>query len=249
MTASTAEAASGDVVLITGAGRGLGLALAEEWLARPSTRTVLLGVRDPRTTTVRELRARHGDRAVPVPMDDTARLRRPGDLASLLGEPARIDVLVNCAGANQDPALPGEASKGPAPLLDPDAVRAVHDVNVLGPLTVVQACLPYLRRSPDAVVVNIGSARGSLRACRDARSYAYAMSKAALHMLTRKLACELPDMTVLVWSPGWVATDMGGVGAPATPREAARSLLALLAPEQRPASGQFVDRDGARIPW
>ena len=75
------------------------------------------------------------------------------------------------------------------------------------------------------------------------------MSKAALDMLTVRLAADLRGRGVLVNAvcPGWVATDMGGPGGRPVEQGAASVLHALDLPDDGPTGGFF--RDGHRIPW
>ena len=79
---------------------------------------------------------------------------------------------------------------------------------------------------------------------------AYGVSKAALNVLTRKLADELRPARVLVNSvcPGWVATEMGGPDAPRTVEEGAASVVwAATLPDSGPTGGFF--RDGQPLAW
>ena len=79
---------------------------------------------------------------------------------------------------------------------------------------------------------------------------AYQVTKAALNALTRTLAGELRDARILVNAvcPGWVATDMGGSGAPRSVSEGAAGILwAATLPNNGP-TGEFF-RDGTSFPW
>ena len=79
---------------------------------------------------------------------------------------------------------------------------------------------------------------------------AYQVTKAALNAMTRTLAAELRSAHILVNSvcPGWVATDMGGPGAPRKVAEGAASIMwAATLPDNGPTGGFF--RDGKPLPW
>jgi NAD(P)-dependent dehydrogenase (short-subunit alcohol dehydrogenase family) len=79
---------------------------------------------------------------------------------------------------------------------------------------------------------------------------AYQVTKAALNALTRTLAGELRGSRILVNAvcPGWVATDMGGAGAPRSVREGAAGIIwAATLPDNGPTGGFF--RDGKPLPW
>jgi NAD(P)-dependent dehydrogenase (short-subunit alcohol dehydrogenase family) len=112
-----------------------------------------------------------------------------------------------------------------------------------------QAFLPLLRKSRVARIVNVSSESGSL-ANMGAGPPAYQVTKAALNALTRTLAGELRGARILVNAvcPGWVATDMGGAGAPRSISEGAAGIVwAATLPDSGPTGGFF--RDGKPLPW
>ena len=112
-----------------------------------------------------------------------------------------------------------------------------------------QAFIPLLRKSRAARIVNVSSESGSL-AHMSAGPPAYQVTKAAMNALTRTLAGELGEAGILVNSvcPGWVATDMGGAGAPRSVSEGAAGIVwAATLPDHGPTGGFF--RDGKPLPW
>jgi len=212
------------VALITGAGRGLGLALARALLAR-DWRVVV----DAR-------RAGHLPAALPtavvVPGDVTEPAHRDA-LAAAVGRLGRLDLLVNNA-----------SDLGPTPLprladLPLAAARRVHETNVLAPLALTQAFLPLLRASGGSVL-NISS---------DAAVEAYpgwggyGASKAALDQLSAVLAAEEPALAVYAVDPGDMRTEMHQAAFPdedisdrPAPETVVPALLRLIA--TRPPSGR-----------
>ena len=121
--------------------------------------------------------------------------------------------------------------------------------NLLGPWRLCQAFLPLLRKSQAGRIVNVSSESGSL-AEMGAGPPAYQVTKAALNALTRTLAGELRGEHILVNAvcPGWVATDMGGSGAPRSVSEGAAGIVwAATLPDDGPTGGFF--RDGKPLPW
>ena len=121
--------------------------------------------------------------------------------------------------------------------------------NLLGPWRICQEFLPLLRKSRAGRIVNVSSESGSL-AKMGAGPPAYQVTKAALNALTRTLASELRGSRILVNAvcPGWVATDMGGAGAPRSVNEGAAGIVwAATLPDNGPTGGFF--RDGKPLPW
>ena len=155
----------------------------------------------------------------------------------------RLDVLINNAAINYDTWETAEKAD-----ID-DTVMDTVATNLLGPWRVCQAFLPLLRKSRAGRIVNVSSESGSL-AQMGAGPPAYQVTKAALNALTRTLAAELNGTQILVSAvcPGWVATDMGGAGAPRSVEEGAAGIVwAATLPQNGPTGGFF--RDGKPLPW
>lgn len=234
-------------VLVTGANRGIGLALAEALAERGWV--VFAGVRDPASAEV--LRAAAG-RAAPgrielVPLEVRSDESVRAAVTCVEGKVSALDVLVNNAGV-----FPEEGGER----LEELPLRffaEAFDVNVVGVARVTGAFLPLLGRAAQPRVINISSRAGSIGMKDEARHYCYSVSKAALNMLTRTMAAEWRPRGIIVVSvtPGWVKTDMGGPGAPLAAAEAARSLAGMIGRLSPEDSGEFLDRDGRRgvVPW
>jgi NAD(P)-dependent dehydrogenase (short-subunit alcohol dehydrogenase family) len=82
-------------------------------------------------------------------------------------------------------------------------------------------------------------------------AHIYRTSKAALNALAKTLAADLADrgITVVAVSPGWVKTDMGGTGAPLTPKASVDQLRSLIKNVTLYDSGKFLNYDGNELPW
>lgn len=229
-------------VLITGASRGIGLALAGE-LARRGWR-VMAGARDPAGAHGLQIAA---ENAAPgsihiFPLDvcsDESAKAAAGEVATQL---SALDVLVNNAGV-----FP-EEGRETLEELRLECFETAIAVNVVGVARVTRVFLPLLTRAPHPRVVNLSSRAGLISQKEDSRHICYSASKAALNMLTRGMAAELRPrgITVVAVTPGLVKTDMGGPGAPLTAEEAARSLAGTLDRITPRDAGQFLDRDGKR---
>jgi NAD(P)-dependent dehydrogenase (short-subunit alcohol dehydrogenase family) len=229
---------TGGIALVTGANRGIGLEVVRQ-LAERGFRAVL-GSRDPEKGRAAaaglgglEVDPRQLDVADPDSVQAAA--------SGLEDDYGRLDVLVNNAAILYDTWQRGVEA-------DLDVVREALETNLFGAWRTTQACLPLLRRSEHARIVNVSSGSGSLSSM-GAGTPAYSVSKAALNALTRILAAELRRDGILVNAvcPGWVATDMGGPGGRPVEDGAASIMWGVLLPDDGPTGGFF--RDGRRVDW
>jgi NAD(P)-dependent dehydrogenase (short-subunit alcohol dehydrogenase family) len=160
-------------------------------------------------------------------------------LAGIEANPGSLDVLINNAGVYGEPT--GAAG------YDLDQAHEVFETNVFGPWRLIQASLPLLRKGPSPRIVNVSSGAGQLAEMGGGRA-AYRLSKAALNALTRTLAADEPEIIVNSICPGWVRTDMGGLGAPRSVEQGADTAVWLATlPDAGPSGGFFRDREP--IPW
>jgi len=232
---------SGNIALVTGANRGIGLEVVHQ-LAQLGM-TVLLGSRDAEKG---EQAAKpfidEGLNVIPVQLD-VADQKSIDTLKQWTEERfTKLDILVNNAAILYD----SWQRVGSADL---SVVRDAFETNTLGPWRMCEAFIPLLRRSEHGRIVNVSSESGSL-ASMGGETPAYAVSKVALNALTRMLAAELRNDRILVNSvcPGWVATDMGGPNAPRSVEQGAASVIwAATLPDDGPTGGFF--RDGKPLPW
>ena len=234
-----------NTALVTGANKGIGLAIARGLGAIGFT--VAVGARDDdkREAAVQQLRDAGVD-AFGVAVDVTSDGSVAAAAAQIEHVAGRLDVLVNNAGISgrtdggvQDPTS-----------LDLDVVRHVLDTNVFGVVRVTNAMLPLLYRAPSPRIVNISSNMGSLALQTGPVMAAYAPSKTMLNSITAQYARRLTDTNVIVNAccPGYVATDFTGFNAPRTPEQGAAIAIRLATlPDDGPRGG-FFDDDGT-VPW
>ena len=235
------EAPVDRVALVTGANRGIGLEVARQLAIRGFT--TVLGARDLEKgeQAANSLR-QSGLKVIPVQLDVTVQ-KSIEDAKNLVEERfGKLDVLVNNASILYDSWQRAENANF-------DTVREAFETNTLGAWRMCQTLIPLLRKGRHARIVNVSSESGSL-AVMSGSTPAYSVSKVALNALTRMLAAEVRGSRILVNSvcPGWVATEMGGPGAPRTVEEGAASVMwAVTLPDDGPTGGFF--RDGDQLAW
>ena len=212
-------------VVITGANRGVGRALAEACRARG----------DRVTGTAR-------DGSCDIALDVTDPASVAGMAARLKDDP--VDLLVCNAGVLLDrhEKLDGGYDAG--------LWARTFAVNVTGAFLTVQALLPSLRAATAAKVAIISSQMGSSQRAKGS-SLIYRASKAAATNLACNLATLLKPEGIAVGSyhPGWVRTDMGGGGADISPDEAASGLVARFDALSLATTGCFETWDGRAHPF
>jgi NAD(P)-dependent dehydrogenase (short-subunit alcohol dehydrogenase family) len=228
------------VALVTGANRGIGLEICRQLADRDII--VLLTARSDHAAqqAAQSLWDEGLDTVAPRALDVTndASVRK---LAALVaGEFGALDVLVNNAGVLLD-------EQTPALEADLDVVRRTLEVNMLGALRVTMAFAALLRQSAHPRIVNVSSGMGSVEEM-GGGAPGYRLSKAGLNAVTRMLSAELPEAKVNSACPGYVATDMGGPGAPRSVAEGADTPVWLATlDDDGPTGGFFRDRRPVRF--
>ncbi len=222
-------------LLITGANRGIGLALlrifaADGWRIHACCR---------QPDKAKALKTVAGDiRLHRVDVTDGLRV---ASLARELADEA-IDVLVNNAGIYGPRTGFSET--------DYDDWLKVLAVNTLAPLRLVERFVEHVSRSERKLVINVSSRMGSISQ-NSGGAYIYRSSKAALNAVTKGLSADLAarGITVVAVHPGWVQTDMGGAGADIPAETSAAGLRQVIEGLSAKQSGRFLNYDGEEIPW
>jgi NAD(P)-dependent dehydrogenase (short-subunit alcohol dehydrogenase family) len=235
--------------LVTGANKGIGRETARQ--LGELGYVVWLGCRDEGRgrKTEEELRA-EGIEAHLVQLDITSEASVRAAVTYVEQRSPRLDVLVNNVGiASGLGSQPSDESV--------DDIREAFETNVFGTIRVTQAFLPLLRKSPSARIVMMSSGMGSIAITADMKSptwnlpaMGYSASKAALNMVTVKLAKELlaEGIKVNAACPGSVATDMGGPGAPRKVEQGAAIAVRLATLDwMGPTGGFYHDNEGPGI--
>jgi NAD(P)-dependent dehydrogenase (short-subunit alcohol dehydrogenase family) len=223
-------AKTGNTVLITGANRGIGLALTQQLTARGDN--VIAVCR--RTSDALEATGARVEAGIDV-SDEAA----VASLAERLRDD-RIDLLLLNAGILERDSLSN---------LTIDGFRRQIEINALGPLLVVHAL--HDRLADGGKVAMITSRMGSMADNTSGGYYGYRASKAALNAIGKSLSVDLAPrgISVVLLHPGYVATDMVGGSGDVTPDEAATQLIARIDALDSAHSGSFQHANGSPLPW
>jgi 3-oxoacyl-[acyl-carrier protein] reductase len=192
---------AGKVALITGASRGIGLAVARGF-AREGCRLVLAArAAEPLAAAAEELRA-NGNEVLAVPADVTKPEDAEGLVAAAAASFGGIDILINNVGGGGGSARIEGSSD--------DDWRAVLDTNLVQTVRMMRLALPHMRGRPGAAIVNIASISGWVPQL--AMSGPYGAAKAALIFATERWALEFVPHGIRVntVSPGSILVPGNG---------------------------------------
>ncbi len=221
-------------VLITGANRGIGLALVGQFQGRGDRVIAACRKESAELTALIGKGKGRIEGGIDVTSDASVR-----GLAERLADET-IDILVLNAGILQGDDLDGVR------LADVETQIAV---NALGPLRVVQALKPRLRRG--GKIASITSRMGSMGDNGSGGYYGYRMSKAALNAMSVSLARDLrvSGVAVAILHPGFVRTEMTSNSGNVTPEQSARQLVERIDGLTLENSGTFWHANGEVLPW
>lgn len=214
--------------LVIGASRGLGLELVRQLLA--ASGRVIATVR---TADARAALQALGAEVLTVDVADPA--SASGLAWQLDGE--RLDLAFYVAGVMRRPG-----ATTPPTQQDFDAV--MH-TNVLGAMQAIPQVAPLVEAA-GGVFAFMSSGMSQIGSVPASNAWLYRTSKAALNMAVAAAQHDYPAATLVTIDPGWVQTDMGGAGAPLTPEESVRGMLATLANLAPADKGQLLHHDGRR---
>ena len=244
------------VVILTGAGGGIGTAIAQKFVQLGAKLALL----DIRLDTVRQLAQRLGlgeDRVFCAAPDVADEASVKSVIAEIRERFGRVDVLINAAG------IPGPSARTEDYAFE--KVKQVFAVNVFGTFLMMQNVLPIMQAQRSGAILNFGSVSGMFGYPYE---IAYGASKAAIIYMTKNAANENGGNGVRVnsISPGWVKTQMmktivesyhdvgiedsaqnvtlGPMGRPATPEEIANVAVFMCSEEASYVNGSNFLVDG-----
>jgi len=230
--------ASNKQLLLVGASRGLGFALAEEYLKR-GWRVVATERRRTTSQLHHLLEASNGRLEI-----ETVDIVYPDQVAGLHARLAsrKFDLLfVNAGVKNDDRETIADVST--------DEFIRVMITNALSPMRGIEILQDLV--IPNGTIGIMSSGQGSIANNENGHYEVYRASKAALNMLMRSFAARHSDepRTLLLMAPGWVRTEMGGPQAHLSIEESIPNLANTIDAQTGKAGLQYLDYLGRRVPW
>jgi NAD(P)-dependent dehydrogenase (short-subunit alcohol dehydrogenase family) len=226
-------------ILIIGASRGLGQAMAEGFLKEGWSVTGT--VRGSKRTPLHELATEHGSRLAIESIDITD----PKDTEALRDRLAgkRFDILfINAGTTNEDP-------NQTIAEVTTDEFLHVMVTNALSPMRVVEGLESLV--ADKGLIGVMSSGQGSITNNERGGREVYRGSKAALNQFMRSYAVRqaATGRALLLLAPGWIRTELGGDDAPYTVEESIPLILDVIMKKRSRPGLEYLDRDGKTVPW
>ncbi|EFR02881.1 aflatoxin biosynthesis ketoreductase nor-1 [Nannizzia gypsea CBS 118893] len=256
---------SNTVYVITGASRGVGLGLAQAYIARPSTTVIGIVRNESSATALLEAMGRSpkGENSVlhVVHVDFSMRttpqiIRNRVDIAA--GNLNYVNTVI-CAAGHVTTVMPSVE-------MTAEHLRECFEINTIGPLMVLQALRDLLEKGNGATglppkFIVLSSSMGSIGQMEPFPGGAYGPSKAAVNHITKSIHLQMAQSGIVsvALHPGWVQTKMGEfmakawnyeAGPPDTLEDSVKGVIAIIDEASRDKfSGKFVTQTGVEIPW
>lgn len=237
-TPSKAAEAARPTVLIIGASRGLGLAMAAEFMKKDWN---VVGTVRRDNTRFHDLAAANAGRVEIEHVDVTM----PDQIAALRGRLSgrSFDILFHNAGTankNQDE---------PTGSVSTEEFERVMVTNALGPLRVIESLQDLV--PPDGMIGVMSSGQGSVSGNTNGGHEVYRGSKSALNQYMRSYAARHAGerRPLILMAPGWVRTDLGGPDAPLSIEESIPKVVNVLLSQRQTPDLQYLDREGRTVAW
>lgn len=230
-------------IVVTGAGRGIGLGLAKKLIA--DGHEVWGTARHPENAT--QLTEAGAAGVLTLDIGDSGSIEAFAlDLAAQVDS---VDTLINNAGMTSVDLGVDRRAQGPLQTSKEVVMRQI-EVNAIGPMLLTQALRPLLGAGTDPMVLNISSQLGSMVVgAQMPFDVGYNSSKSVVNMITVMSASADPQVAYVAMHPGWVQSEMGGPKAAITIDESAAGIVSTLNTLTSADSGRFVKIDGTDHPW
>lgn len=226
-------------IVVTGAGRGIGLGIAKKLLEQGHE--VWGTARNPDAAT--ELAEAGAAGVLALDIGDDASIEAFG--AELASKVDSIDTLVNNAGMTSRDLGVDRSKQGPLETSKEVVMRQI-EVNAVGPMLVTQAVRPLLGAGTGPMVLNVSSQLGSMVVGATMPfDVGYNSSKSVMNMVTVMSASADKEVGYVAIHPGWVQSDMGGPKAAISVDESATGIVDVLNGLSIADSGRFVKWDGS----
>ncbi|HET6969860.1 MAG TPA: SDR family NAD(P)-dependent oxidoreductase, partial [Phenylobacterium sp.] len=223
-------------ILIVGASRGLGHAMAAEFAARGWK---VVGTVRSAETPLHALAAERAD-LVELEMVDMTDHDQIRSLRDRLADRLFDVVFINAGTVNRKPsATMAEVST--------EEFVDVMVTNVLGVMRAVEELAPLAR--PGGVIGAMSSGQGSIANNTNGTNDVYRASKAALNQAMASYAGRHPERATILMAPGWIRTELGGANAPFGVEEAMPQIVDVLIAQQGVSGLRYLDRFGKAVPW
>lgn len=230
-------------IVVTGAGRGIGLGIAKKLLEEGHE--VWGTARNPDAAV--ELAEAGAAGVIELDLGDGSSIERFG--TELAARVDSIDTLINNAGMTSRDLGVDRRAQGPLQTSKEVVLRQI-EVNAVGPMLVTQAVRPLLGNGAAPIVLNVSSQLGSMAVgAQMPFDVGYNSSKSVMNMITVMSATADPEVAYVAIHPGWVQSDMGGPKAAISVEESAAGVVRTLAGLTIADSGRFVKWDGTEHPW
>ncbi|CAI9546514.1 unnamed protein product [Staurois parvus] len=249
-------------ILITGCNRGIGLELVCQLLQQPSPPVQIFATcRDPdspQNQKLNDLAAQNpGVVVIKLEATNSQSIQEARKEVEKHLNGAGLNVLVNNAGIMTGSSL--ESANA-------DDMLNVYNTNVVGPLLITRAFLPFLKKAAEenpgkplscgkSALINVSTLLGSIEKTPETFTpypvLSYRCSKAALNMLTRCQSEGYKKDGILCTAlhPGWVQTDLGGPHAHLTVDQSVKGIIKVLDKLSEKHAGILVNWEGDIVPW